>query len=181
MGRRALVTTLPPELQQELEQQLIRGGFGGYAGLSEWLAEKGFEISVASLSRYGRVLSRRVSAIKASTQAAQMICEAAKDEEDHRSESVLSMVQSGLFDTLVALEEASDEAVDQTERLRLLTTAARAIADVSRASIGLKRYQAGIAEKTRVAAEAVARTARQGGMSQELVDDIRSRILGIAA
>ena len=180
MPPRAKVTLLPPEIRAELDRRLERSGFGGYDALSAWLAEHDFEISAVTLSRYGKGLQQRVDAIRTSTQAAQLIAEAAPDTEDARSAAVISLVQTELFNSLVALREADEEA-DPSERLRLLTTAARSIADVSRASINIKRYQADVRQKAQAVAEAVTKTVKKGGLSAEAIDTIRREILGIAA
>ena len=65
--------------------------------------------SRSALGRYGQKLERRLSAIRASTEAAKIIRDTAGDREDARSEALTAMVQSELFESLIELQEASDE------------------------------------------------------------------------
>lgn len=180
MPRRKLVDLLPQELRTELDRLIQQRAFGDYVAIADWLAERGYTISKSALIEHGADLRRKVEAVKASTMAAQMIAEASEDAKDDRSGAILSLLQTEIFSTLVALQEANEE-TDPTDRLQLLSKAARGIADVSRASLGLKKYQAEVENRARAAADAVAKQARKGGMSQDAVDEIRRRILGIAA
>ena len=108
--------------------------------------------------------------------AAQMIAEASEDAKDDRSGAIPEPLQTEIFSTLVALQEANEE-TDPTDRLRLLSKP-RGIADVSRASLGLKSTRPG-RNRARAAADAVAK--QEGRHEPDAVDEIRRRILGIAA
>lgn len=50
-----------------------------------------------------------------------MISEAAPDDSDMRTQAVLSLMQTQLFDTLIALQEAGSEGVDPAKRLALIS------------------------------------------------------------
>lgn len=178
MGRRSSVHQLPQEIREALERRLIQGAFSGYVALEEWLAEQGFEISKSAIHRFGQRLERQMAAIKASTEMAKAIVSAAPDEEDSRSAAVISLVQAGLFDAMLGIEEAKEEA-DPVERLRVLSRAATAIADVGRASVGQKRYAETVRARAAATADAVAATVRKGGLSDDAAETIRRQILGI--
>ncbi|MEW5763700.1 MAG: DUF3486 family protein [Acidobacteriota bacterium] len=178
MPQRPAVTQLPEEVRRALEARLVQGGFAGYTALAEWLTEQGYEISKSSLHRYGQTLERKLSAIKASTQAAQLIAEAAPDEEDARSAAVISLVQTDLFEALLALQEAGD--AEPAERVKLLSSAARSIADVGRASVSQKRFASEVKARAAQAAEDVVATVKKGGLSDDAAAAIRRQILGIA-
>jgi len=122
-----------------IDRLLIDSGFAGYEDLEKIVLDAhGVQIGKSTLNRYGMKLQRRLDAIRASTEAARAIAEAAPDEADHRSAAVISLVQSSLFEAMLALEEAED--ADPTERVRLLAHAGRAIAETSRASQGQKKW-----------------------------------------
>lgn len=140
MPQRPAVQKLPDAVRLGLETRLVAGGFAGYEALAAWLQEQGFEISKSSIHRYGQALEHKLAAIKASTQAAQLIAEAAPDEADARSAAVISLVQTDLFEALLSLQEA-EGAEDPAERVKLLSQAARGIAEASRASLAQKRWQ----------------------------------------
>ena len=56
----------------------------------------------------------------------------------------------------------------------------RAISDMNRSSVALKKYRDEMREKVAAAARAVGDVAKRRGMSAEAVDEIRREILGIA-
>lgn len=138
MPPRNKVMLLPDHTRRELDNRLVNGGFAGYEALEEWLAEQGFEIGKSSLHRYGTDLSRRMAAIKASTEAAVLIADSCKDDEDKRSGAILSLVQTELFNSLIALQDAGNETSPPAERLALMAKAGKGIADVVKAS-GLQK------------------------------------------
>ena len=140
---------------------------------------KGYSIGKSSIHRYGADLERRMAAIKASTEAARAIAQAAPDDEDLRSGAVISLIQTEVFDTLMRLQEAQDPNVDAAARVKLLSAAAKNVATLTRASVNLKRWQIEIRDKVRAAAAAVEKLARKGGLSAGAVDSIRREILGI--
>lgn len=140
------VELLPEDLRREFEARLVRGAFSGYEALSDWLEEQGYGISKSVLHKHGQKLKRRLEAIKASTQAAQLLAESVPDEAGALSSAVLSLVQTEMFDLLVNLQEA-DAADDPGARVKMLGNAAHAMADLARASLKQKEWAAGIKAK----------------------------------
>lgn len=181
MARKSSVEALPKAVRDWLDSALIDGNFSGYEALEAALRDKGYAISKSAIHRYGQPLQRRLAAIKASTEAARLLTEGAADDQDARSEAVIALVQTELFETLVNLQEATDENLDPASRVKLLSTAAKNIAALSRASVNLKRFQSEVRERVRAAAESVAKVAKKGGLTPEAVETIRREILGIAA
>ncbi len=180
MPRRGKIATLPPEIRAWLDAELVKRGFGGYLDLEQRiLAEHGVKVDHSTLHRYGEKLERKLAAIRASTEAARSIAEAAPDDADLRSSAVISLVQTEIFDVLVNLQEASDEDVDNVTRVKLLSQAAKNIATLSRASVNQKKWQVEVRSRAAVAAERVDALTRRGGVSAELRDQIRRELLGI--
>lgn len=179
--RRNAVSTLPPEVKGWLDKHLVQGDFSGYALLEAELKTRGYQISKSALHRYGQKFERRLSAIKASTEAARMLTEGAADDQDARSEAVIALVQAELFESILNLQEASEEDIDPGERLGLLSAAAKNIATLSRASVNLKQYQA------KVRAEDAEKLARMEGdaksgkrrLDLETIKQIREELYGI--
>lgn len=156
----------------QLDRELVKRGFSGYDALETWLSGLGISISKSAIHRYGSALEQRLAAIKASTEAARLIADAAPDDADQRSGAVISMVQTEIFEILVALEEAAD--ADPMKKAKLLSTLARV-------SVHQKRHELEIRQKTEAAADRVARLAKKGGLSGTTVEQIKREILGIAA
>lgn len=181
MGRATSIDGLPEEVRTWLNQALTEANFTGYQALEELLREQGFAISKSAIHRYGQKIERRMAAIKASTEAAKLITEAAGDEQDLRSEAVIALVQSEMFDSIIAIQEADSEEISAEDRIGLLSSAAKNIATLTRASIAQKQFKTQVQARALEAAEKVAKLAKKGGMSATTVDEIRRSILGIAA
>jgi len=172
------VALLPDDLRAELDARLIRGAFSGYAALSAWLDEQGFEIGKSALHQYGQGLKKKLAAIETSTQAAQLIAQAAPDDRDQRSEAVMSLVQTELFNVLVNLQEAAD-CDDPEGRLLVLGKTAKAIADLSRASVNQKKWSTQVQAKL----DALLTEAQHGENTLDIatLQRIRKEVYGLAA
>lgn len=185
MARASSITALPDETRAWLNQALAEANFSGYKELEELLRAQGFEISKSAIHRHGQKIERRMAAIKASTEAAKMITEAAGDDQDARSEAVIALVQTEMFDSIIAIQEASeandDKKLTPEDRLGLMSKAAKNIATLARASIAQKQFKTTVQARATEAADKVAKLAKKGGMSAATVDEIKRSILGIAA
>lgn len=166
-------------MRSELDRKLVSGGFSSYTKLAAWLTEQGFEIGKSAVNDYGQALQRRLVAIKASTDAARLIAEAAPDDSDERSNAIISMTQTGLFDAIVEMQEAAEQP-DPAKRVAILGNAAKNIATLARASVARHKWATDVREKASTAAEAASKIAKKGGLSAAAVTEIRKTILGIA-
>lgn len=180
MAPRAKIEALPEDVRRWLERALTESGFSGYEALEAMLRDKGFQISKSAIHRYGQKIERRFAAIKASTEAARLLTEGAADDQDARSEAVIALVQTEIFDTIVNMQEASSEEISDAERLGMMSEAAKNIATLTRASVTLKRFQAEVRARIKTASEKVEDLAKSGGMTPSLIDSIKREILGIA-
>lgn len=181
MGRASTITALPEEVRRWLERALCEQGFAGYEALEALMRDKGYTVSKSAIHRYGQKIERRMASIKASTEAAKMIVEAAGDDQDARSESVIALVQSDIFETIVSIQEADNDDLLPSERLDLMSKAAKNIATLTRASIAQKQFKAAVMVKAVEVAAKAERLASKGGLSEAGAAEIRNMILGIAA
>lgn len=181
MARETAIDQLSPEHKAELNKRLQQG-FNGYADLTDWLNELGYQISKSSVHRYGQKLERKLATVQASTQAALMIAEATPDDGDARSQAVLSMVQTELFNALIDLQTATDEDgdVDPEKRIGMLAKAGKGIAEIVKASVLQKQHAIDVREKAKAVADEVQKLGKSGGLSDDTADLIRAKILGIA-
>lgn len=186
MPRRSKIAQLPAPIRKWLDEQLIASGFQGYEQLTlvanQKLKDSGYALTFGKTAtyKYGSKLELRLKAIKDATDAARLVVEASPDDENHMAGALVSLVQTELFEVLVALREAEAEE-NPAERLKLLSRAGKAIAELTRASIAQKRYAIEVRTKTRAAADAATKIARKGGLSKAGIEEIRREILGIAA
>lgn len=109
-----------------------------------------------------------------------MLTEGAADDQDARSEAVIALVQTELFESIVNLQEATDEDIDPADRIGLLSKAAKNIATLARASVNQKKFRQDVQARAEAAAANVEKIAKKGGLSTESVQALRREILGIA-
>lgn len=181
MAARSSVELLPEEVRHALERRLADSGFSNYSELTEWLNGQGYEISRSAVHRFGQKVERRFASIKASTEAARLIADGAADEGDTRSEALMAMLQTELFDAMVSIGEIDDDELPAIERFAMMAGAAKNIALLTSASAKLKEYQSKVKSKAEATATEVSNAAKKGGLSDEVADEIRKKILGIAS
>lgn len=179
MARRSRIETMPEEVRRWLERALIEANFSGYDQLEQLCKDKDIILSRSAIGRYGQKIQRRFSAIKASTEAARMLTEGAPDDQDTRSEGLIALVQSEMFESIINLQEANEEGLSDAERIDLLSKAMKNIATVTRASVTLKKFQSEVRERVKAAADAVNKIAKKGGVSDETLRLIEDQVLAI--
>lgn len=158
MGRKSTVSRLPGEVKSYIEAMLATGA----QTLDELIhdlqerfpaeARAGDLPSRSALHRYGAKLDRRLSAIRASTEAAKIIQAQAGDDKDARSEALTALIQTELFEAILDIQEAggdTEKPMDPAERVGLLSAAAKNIATLTRSSVNLKKFQ--VEEEARIA------------------------------
>lgn len=187
MGRKSSVSRLPVEVKGYIEAMLATGS----QTLDELIADlqsrfpatatAGDLPSRSALHRYGSKLDRRLAAIRASTEAAKLIQAQAGDDKDARSEALTALVQTELFEAILALQDADDPEADPGDRVAMLSSAAKNIATLTRSSVALKQFQAKVMERIQAAAANVDKIAKKGGLSAESAAELRREILGIAS
>jgi Asp-tRNA(Asn)/Glu-tRNA(Gln) amidotransferase B subunit len=172
MPKRSSVKALPAKVKEWLDKCLVESDFSGYEALSAALAEKGYQISKSSLHRYGSEFEESLQAIKMSTEMAKAVVDACPDDAGNFGEALTRLVQQKSFEVLTKME------VDPSKVK--LTDLGKMVSLVNRTSIDIKKYAAEVKEKAQAAAQEIEKVAKKGGLSDEAVQAIRSKILGIA-
>jgi hypothetical protein len=183
---KSALDVLSPDDRKDLEREIGNRGFRDYDGLVDWLGQRGYEIGRSTVWRLGSKLKRRMEAVKASTEAARLVAEVAPDEADNRSAAVIAIVQSELFELLINLQEV-EESADTAERVALMAKVSKGLADLTRASVGLKKWQAEVEARIRTeerakleaAAKASESIAKKAGLSDKDWAAIRANFLGV--
>lgn len=176
MARRSKVDKLPAELKAQLNRWLADRSHDGYQALAAWLAEHGYTIGKSSLHRYDESRVQKVmDKVRATMEAARMMAQVSPDDADEHSAAVIRMVQSQLFTAMMQVTEAEGE-IDPEARMKMLTQAARAIAEASRASIGQKKW----AEEVRARLDAIEQAAAKAGRALDgaTLEEIRKGLYG---
>ncbi|GAB2927546.1 phage protein Gp27 family protein [Rheinheimera gaetbuli] len=191
MARKSSLDTLPDVVKAYIQGKLAENKLTLdelIANLQQQFPEEaaaGELPSRSAVGRYGQKLERRLAAIRASTEAAKIIRDQAGDKEDARSEALTAMIQSELFESIMNLQDVSNEDMTPAERVGLLADAAKNIATLTRSSVTLKKYQVEAEERGRklLLEEQKARLSAmetKGGVTDETRAAIREA-LGIAS
>lgn len=180
MAKPSAIDQLSPEDKAWLDSRFRDQGFCGYVEIAEILMERGYNVSKSSVHRYGQKLEQKLAAVQASTQAAILISEAAPDDADQRSAAVMSLIQTELFNALIALQESNDPQTSAADRIELMAKCGKGIASIMQASLGQKKWMLDVRDRVEKAAEAVESIVKNGGLSAEAAAEIRKKILGIA-
>lgn len=179
MAKRSKIVGLPEEVRRWLDAALVEGNFSGYELLESELKGRGYDIGKSAIHRYGQNMERRLAAVRASTEAARQIAEAAPDDADQRSAAIISLVQTDIFNVLLLMQEAEGAAPE--ERLKIMGRAAKSIAELSRASVNQKKWQSEIRDKISVKMAALEGEAKTGktGFDLETLRRVRAELYGI--
>lgn len=171
MPPRSKVEQMPPEVKAWLDRALVDNNFSEYEALSCELKERGFDISKSALNRYGQDFEARLSALKMASEQAKAIVEATPDDEGAVSDALMRLVQERLFSLLLAEEGKVD-----------LPKAAKAIAELAKATIAQKRFAIEQGARKKLLAEQEERLEEElrgaDGLSEELENRIRGILMG---
>lgn len=181
MARESSIDQLSGDDKAWLDKRFMDQGFCGYEEIANILQERGYNVSKSSVHRYGQKVEQKLAAVQASTQAAMMIADAAPDDSDLRSSAVLSLVQTELFNALIALQESDDPDTNPADRIMLMAKAGKGIAEISKASVNQKKWESEVKERVQAAAKEVDKIVKKSGLSKETAEEIRKQILGITS
>lgn len=171
MPPRSAVSQLPAEDKEWLDQELIRRGFSGYVELAEALKARGYHISKSAVHSYGQEFETRVADVKFATEQAKAFVKAVPDDEGAITEALVRLVQEKIFQLLMRMRElGTDVPIEKLGKL---------IADLARAAVTQKRWAAEVEREKKAAAEEVKEVAKAGGLTDETVEAIYNRVLGI--
>lgn len=132
MAPRSKVHSLPPELKEWLDAELVRRGFGDYVQLAADLKARGADVSKSALQRYGSPFEQRMAQLKMASEQARALVDAAPDEEDKLGSAVVRMTQEKIFNLLMEL----DIKADNVDVNKLFKNAA----EIGKASVAHKRF-----------------------------------------
>lgn len=152
MPKRSKVDTLPRELKEWLDAELLRRGFADYVQLAADLQAKGAELSKSAIHRYGSKFEQRMAQLKVSTEQARAVVAASPDDEGAMNEALIRLTQDKLFGVLVDLD-VDPESVN-------ITKITKSIADLARSSITQKKWQIEVRTKAAERMKAVEQEAK---------------------
>jgi len=169
--KRSKVSGLPKPVKDWLDQALVANSFSDYEALADELKFRGYTISKSSLHRYGQGFEERLAALKMASEQAKAVVVAAPDEEGAVNEALMRLVQEHLFKLLMATDGEFD-----------LPKVARAVAELGKATVTQKRWQAEVRAKVAsklAEMEAQAEGGRKSGFDLETLRRVRQEIYGL--
>lgn len=178
------IAQMPDEIRQWLHQAFVERAFGDIVGLTEELNAKLKEAGVAiyvgksAVGAESQKVKRAQESIRAATEAARLLTETSRDDGNMRGEAVMALIETEMFEAILAVREAED-IEDPLERMNALSKAAKNIAGLSRARVNQARHRLELEAKVKAAADKVAKLAKKGGLDAATVSEIRRSILGI--
>ena len=177
MPRRSKIESLPKAVKEWLDRKLVERNFSDYRGvateLNAALEPYGLQVSKSGLHSYGQSFEERLKSLKLVTEQARAVVAASPDDDGAVNDALVRLTQEKMFGILMEIE-VDPEKVD-------LAKLARAVAELGKASVLQKRWQA---EARRQALEEAAKEAgaagKSMGLTDEAVDQIQKRILGVS-
>lgn len=181
MPPRSKVYELPSEVRSKLDGRLIDSGFGGYRGLSEWLAEQGYSIGKSALAEYGADLEAdwqsAMGRLHESGRLAEQFVARQKDGAGGvaMTKASIRLAQDAILRLQLGLDKVQ---ADPAELARIWPSVVRALADVGRLDLAVAKFDA---EQQRAGADALAeRAAAEGGqVTPERLREIAREIYGV--
>lgn len=172
------VERLPKGILEEIDNWLLKTHFTKYLELTnhvnQLLEKEGLEITVSrsSINRYGRKVQERIEQIHTWTLLAKSMQDLTGDDSAAIPEMNLQLAQGITFAML--LDKGDTLTPDQLAKLT------RTSSEAARAYTRVREFQAGLEQRTKVAAKEVAKIGRNAGLSPETIQTIDATILGIA-
>lgn len=179
------IAKLPPELRKWLDEALVQRAFGDINGITDELKELclaggvAFTIGKSAVGEHSLRVKRAQETIAATTRSMQLIATMSRDDADLRGEALNAKISTDMFEALLDAQQAADEE-DPAKRIALLNKASLAAARLTTTSVRQRQHRHEVEERAKAAANAVAKIAKQGGMTADQVREIRAQILGVA-
>jgi Protein of unknown function (DUF3486) len=194
MAPRTLISQLPPPLQSELHQLFIQNQMTCIE-LSNWLDSKGFFVCKSSVSNYKRDFDARLDILRLSHDFAAAYRDQMGEDDGVKASVASEIAQDVLLNLMLrlhkqsqGLEEMEDLAEGDEEMSKkldgrldkvssLISKTSRALSDVTRSDVMLKKYASEVREKAESKFVGIAEEARKRGIDQAFVDYVRGDIL----
>ena len=178
------IAQLPADIREWLHKTFVERAFGDIEDitveLNAMMKQAGVAISIgkSAVGAESQKVKRAQEAIRATTEATKLIAASSRDDGDTRSEAIIAMIQSDMFEALLLAREAEGE-VDPIARLAVMSEAAKAASRLTIARVNQSKWSLEVERRAKAAADKVAKIARAGGLKPDQVAEIRRQILGV--
>lgn len=170
-GRVSSVDMLPSDVKAWLDQELVTRNFSNYRQVAKMLASRGYEISKSAVGRYGMKFKDEQKDLRRSIEMAKAFAEVVGDDGAAMNSTLTALAQQELM--AVMREKTYIEEIK-------LPDLVRSIASLNRADINTRKYQIEQAAREKALIDAtnmMAKSARQNGVTDDTIDQIRRDVL----
>jgi len=164
--RSRIEVELPHEVRKAVNRLLVEQAT--YEEVSEYLQERGFDISRSSVGRYGKDFFEMLSRLRVDEAKADALIEGEDTMalEHAASKLLIQQVITGIADSKINVAEVP----------RIMSD----LAKLQSSSIQREKYRQEIRERTAKVADTVEKKLTKAGVTKEVADAIKREVLGIA-
>ncbi len=178
MPKRSEIEKMPEDVRSWLEGAIAENNFGEYRLLKTLLAEKGIDLSHVSIHKHGKKMEERMKKVRLASDMAKTLVNVVGDDAGNLNDATTSLLQTNIFETLVAYDDSSD-GDDPKEKLMILNKAAVGVAQLARASVNQKQFAVQVKKDAAKLAQDMEKTLVQQGMDETQAAIWREKILMI--
>lgn len=169
--RHSKLSKLPPDVLEAVHKRYVEGHT--YEAITRWLNEMGHPISRAAVGRDGKDFLARLDKLNVvKKQAVAIVEEAGGKGALAMEEAAALLALQGAIEYLMEIPDWEGEKA---------TAVMQAIARLQSSSVNREKLKMDFRDKAAEAAEAVGKMAKAEGLSDELAEQIKKKILGVAA
>lgn len=178
MGRRSTVSRFPEPIVTQVNQ-LIRDGYT-IDEIVATLQGMGADVSRSAMGRYVKSARESMEKYRQAQEVAKVWVDKLETEPSGDVARLLpEMLRAVAFQTLSTMGEATDPVGSQD--LMFLAKALKDVSSASRINVDTELILRKVRDQAKAAAAEVTKTIKQAGLSDETVQQIKARILGIGA
>lgn len=178
MGRRSTVSRFPEPIVTQVNQ-LIRDGHT-IDEIVATLQGMGADVSRSAMGRYVKSARESMEKYRQAQEVAKVWVDKLETEPTGDVARLLpEMLRAVAFQTLSTMGEATDPVGSQD--LMFLAKALKDVSSASRINVDTELLLRKVRDQAKAAAAEVTKTIKQAGLSDETVQQIKARILGIGA
>ncbi len=178
MGRRSTVSRFPEPIVTQVNQ-LIRDGHT-IDEIVATLQGMGADVSRSAMGRYVKSARESMEKYRQAQEVAKVWVDKLETEPSGDVARLLpEMLRAVAFQTLSTMGEATDPVGSQD--LMFLAKALKDVSSASRINVDTELLLRKVRDQAKAAAAEVTKTIKQAGLSDETVQQIKARILGIGA
>lgn len=178
MGRRSTVSRFPEPIVTQVNQ-LIRDGHT-IDEIVATLQDMGADVSRSAMGRYVKSARESMEKYRQAQEVAKVWVDKLETEPSGDVARLLpEMLRAVAFQTLSTMGEATDPVGSQD--LMFLAKALKDVSSASRINVDTELLLRKVRDQAKAAAAEVTKTIKQAGLSDETVQQIKARILGIGA